>query len=364
MRYALVVAVVLVGSVIGVVSVADGKRKHPPFPPPTTTTTPEPPPPPPGPAVKRVAVVLINFTNDTSQPWTTEEARTIAFDGPGSTAAFFVEASYGKQTIAGDVYGWWTVPYTNSPCDTLAWKNAARARALEQGVNLDTDYDIVSLVWPRTTACGFNSRAGTFHNGDFDVYAHAHEMGHSFNMNHANRWACTDSAGVPVALSTTCTEGEYGDIFSVMGASLRPFNGWEKIRLGWLENYQVVSQPGTYTLAPLGAASPSQPQTLLIPRSDGTVFALEQRQRGPFEPGNADDFKFHGVLVRVATEMPWLRTQNAQAFLIDTHPGGTLARFDAPLAVGETLTDPLGGISFTVMSVGPSGAVVDVVIGG
>lgn len=319
----------------------------------------QPPPPPPAAAVKRVAVVLINFTNDQSQPWTVTEARNIAFDGPSAVAAFFLEASYGKQTVAGDVYGWWTVPYDNTTCDTLAWKNAARARALEQGVNLDTDYDIVSLVWPRTPACGFGSRAGTFHNGDFDTQSLAHELGHSFNVNHAGGWSCTGAAGEPVPLSTTCTVSEYGDLYDVMGSSLRHFNAWEKTRLGWLTNTATVTVSGDYTIAPQEWQPQTGPQALFVPRADGSVFVLEFRQRYGFDVGNLTDFVFNGVLVRVATAAP-PGGQSDRTFLLDAHPGGTLSWFDSPFTPGETLTDPLGGVSITVVSVSPSGAVVNV----
>lgn len=324
------------------------------------TTTVEPPPPP---AVQHEVVVLINFTNDQSQPWTPQQARTIAFDGPTSVAAFYLEASYGKQTIAGDVLGWWTVPYTNEVCDTLAWKNAARQIALSQGINLDTDYDQVALVWPRTTSCGFNSRTGSFHNGDFKPYSLAHEIGHGLGMDHAKGYFCVNLAGDLVPLSTTCTTSEYGDIFDVMGASLRHFNGWEKARLGWLTNYQTVTMSGDYTIAPLEWQPQTSPQLLLIQRANGTVFTLEFRQHYGFDPWNTTDFAVTGVHVRIASEMPAVHSQNANTWLLDAHPGGVNSWFDAPIAPGETLTDPLGGITITAVSVAPSGAVVHVGIG-
>ena len=315
----------------------------------------------PPPAELHLAVVLINFTNDLSQPWTIAQARTIAFDGPTSVASFYLEASYGKQSIFGDVYGWWTVPYDNTVCDTLAWKNAARQIALDQGVNLDTDYDIVSLVWPRTAACPFNSRAGTFHNGDLKPYSLAHELGHSFHMNHANGWVCTDEGGNLVPLSTTCANHEYGDMYDVMGAALKHFNGWEKVRLGWLDNTLTITESGQYTISPLEWQPQDHPQTLFVPRVDGSMFAVEFRQRFGFDQGNPSDFIFNGVLIRVA---PVMSEQTAQTFLLDAHPGGSVGWFDSPFTPGETLTDPLGGVSITVVSVAATGAVVDVTVGG
>lgn len=310
-----------------------------------------PPPPPPSPvAVTRDAVVLINFTNDQSQPYTNAQARAVAFDGPTSAAAFYLEASYGKRTIRGDVFGWWTVPFTNEVCDTLAWKNAARSRALQQGVNLDTDYDIVSLVWPRTTACNFNSRAGTFHNGDFTVYSLAHELGHSMMLSHASGLRCTDGP-----LAGNCSMHEYGDIFDVMGANLFHFNGWEKQRLGWLTNTRTITASGRYTISPLERHPQANPQLLLIPRADGTKFTVELRESYGFDLGNNSDFTFNGVMIRVADA--------ERTFLLDAHPEGVYSWFDAPFTPGETLVDPLGGASITVVSVSSAGAVVDVEVG-
>ena len=47
-------------------------------------------------AQKRVAVILMNFSNDTRQPWTTDQVRANAFDDPAkSVAAYYRQASWG-----------------------------------------------------------------------------------------------------------------------------------------------------------------------------------------------------------------------------------------------------------------------------
>lgn len=313
----------------------------------------------------RIAVVLINFTNNQAQPWTIQQARDIAFDTPGSAKNFYIEASYGQQTLDGDVLGWWTIPYDNTPCDTLAWKNAARQIALSQGINLDTDYNGVALAWPRTNACDFNSRTGSFHNGDLNPYSLSHETGHyAFGLSHAAGLTCIDDTGQPAMLSTNCVSSEYGDIFDVMAASLHHFNAWEKARLGWLTNYQVVTASGRYIISPQEWSPQPSPQLLLVQRADGTVLALEFRQPyGVFDHYNATDLAVNGVLFRVATEMPWLHTQGAHTSLLDAHPSGGTYWFDAPMTPGETFTDPLGGLSVTVVSVSGGQATVDITIG-
>ncbi len=105
----------------------------------------------------------------------------------------------------------------------------------------------------------------------------------------------------------------------------------------------------------------------MIQRADGTVFTLELRQHYGiyFDAYNATDLAVTGVQVRVATEMPWVGSQTANTWLLDAHPAGPVSygRFDAPLTAGETLTDPLGGVSVTVVSVGGGQAVGDVAVG-
>jgi hypothetical protein len=68
---------------------------------------------------RTVAVILINFTNDTSQPYSPAFANGIVFTNPDSVAAFYAEESYGQlASFTGTVYGWYTINYDSSVgCD-------------------------------------------------------------------------------------------------------------------------------------------------------------------------------------------------------------------------------------------------------
>jgi hypothetical protein len=101
-----------------------------------------------GHTVKKVAVILMNFQNDQSQPFTPEQARGAVFTNSPSTNTFFKEASFGQLQLEGkirqdgDVFGWYTIPYDNTDCTNnwFNWTLAARAAAQTAGIDL-TGYD-------------------------------------------------------------------------------------------------------------------------------------------------------------------------------------------------------------------------------
>src|SRR5262249_21219176 len=77
---------------------------------------------------------------------------------------------------------------------------------------------------------------------------------HNFGVHHARTLSCTDAVGTRVILSSRCTTSEYGDPFSIMGASTRLHNDWHRAQLGWLTDIQTVTASGVYTLAPADIA--------------------------------------------------------------------------------------------------------------
>src|SRR4051794_26166156 len=99
------------------------------------------------PGPRKVAVVLVNFTNDTSQPWTPAQAASTMFTAPGSVNQYFQEESYGAVSMTGDVYGWYTLPMTNSGCAVNTWASAANTAAANAGVNLSS-YQHVIYAFP------------------------------------------------------------------------------------------------------------------------------------------------------------------------------------------------------------------------
>ncbi len=327
---------------------------------------------------KKVAVVLFNFSDNTTQPWTSDQVRTAVFGTSGSTTSlFYQQASFGKygltgiQSATGDVYGWYTISDTSTACNNGTWSGHAQQAATAAGVNL-TGYDSVIYAFPGVTACNWSGMGQlpgntVWINGQgTNPNVVAHELGHNFGAHHANLYSCTGADGAAVPLSSTCTSVEYGDPFDVMGRLvLANFNNFHAGQLGYLSsgNTRTVTTSGTYTVAPV-----EQPAagviSLRIPRDYNasgqpiSYYYLEARQPSVldnWQPTSAFYSVFSSVLIRIAPDYPTV----TQSQLINMHPAMQPVQ-GAGLLAGETFNDPQRNISVTVQSVTSAGATVSV----
>ncbi len=314
------------------------------------------------PAAPNLAVVAFNFTDRTTQPWTIPTITSTVFGGNGSVKNYFAEQSFGKTNLTGSVLGWYTIPSTSTTCDFSTWGALADAQA---GAAL-SGFSHVMYLFPDVPACawsGLGMLPGpyTWVNGALGLYVMAHELGHNFGAHHSNAYDCT-SSGTRVSLSGTCTSFEYGDPFSVMGTGWsRQFATFHKGELGWLAgtSTHTVTASGTYTIAP-AAATTGAVQLLRIARAGAALYVDVRRPFGTwFDNFAPTDEGVGGVMIRRGP-FAFNATQPA---LIDATPS-TPTFADAPLDPGQTLTDPVTGITITTVSVDASGAVVDVVIPG
>ncbi|HTC85109.1 MAG TPA: hypothetical protein VK656_00290 [Candidatus Acidoferrum sp.] len=315
-----------------------------------------------------VAVVLVNFTNDTRQTVSPATANSIVFSSGGSVANFFAEESRGAVSMHGDVLGWYTLPDTNAGCNWQQWGNDAEAAALAAGHDLSS-YDHVIFAWPGASSCGWAGLGYmpgpyTYNNGSFSLRVLAHEMSHNLGVNHASSLTCTSGSSV-VALSSSCTYSEYGDPFTVMGSGSTFHNDGEQLgELGWLgtgELKTVVADGGTYSLKPVLGSTPGSAMVLRIARGDGTSFYLDVRTPyGPyfdtFAPGSP---AVGGVMIRLSPDAGTPQSSPQNTKLIDTTPE-TSTFADAALTVGRTLTDPVSHITITTVSLDATGATVQI----
>lgn len=308
---------------------------------------------------RRLAVVLVNFTNDRSRPFSRSFVNGVIFSNRNSVRAYFAEQSYGEMVLGGTTFDWLKLPLSSSTCDYRGWESAARAGLSARGVDVSA-YTNLMLVMPPTKSCawrglGYLPGPTSWINGRPNLRTPAHELGHNFGVHHASSLRCT-ADGVRVALSRRCTREEYGDPFTTMGASYSLHDhGLARVQMGYLpaSATRTVTASGTYTLS--RAFSSGGLRVLGIPRGNGTSLYLEYRRPYGtyFDAFSTTSSLARGVTIRLAGG--W--TQITQSGLVDTVPA-TRSFEDAPLRVGRTFRDRVTGITVTVTAAGRWSATV------
>lgn len=332
---------------------------------------------------KRVAVVLFDFADSDpdARAVTTTDARNAVFTEDGASVdGFLAESSYGQLDItgssseSGDVFDWVTISAKSTDaCAYATWGQQARALAAAQRGFVDSSYDQVVHVMPKST-CSFGGVAympGKYSwvvlrsKGSPNVLTRlrgitSHEYGHSLGIHHSGSQACTSRNGDTVTL-TSCSAAvsEYGDPFSVMGSSLneRQYTAFQKGRLGWLAAGQTVdaASNGRYTIG--SASVPGTGPTVLrvaAKKANGSprFYSFELRTAsGVFDSATTapDDPDYDrsgialppvdGVFVRWHGDY-WL---NVVSRLYDMTPGSRVAGQDfddAAMTPGTTLSVP------------------------
>ena len=313
---------------------------------------------------KRTLVILVNFQDNTAQPYTTDHARSIVFDSGND---FYRENSYGQTWLSGDVYGWYTIPLHSTSCDTTAIGNHARQAAAAAGANL-SDYQHFVYGFPANSACGFSGRSSVGGNPShlwvnsnlMGLPVFAHEFGHSLGLFHSQSMDCG-----PDVLPGTCTTSEYGDTFDIMGISRAVhMNAFQKERLGWLNSgasppVQNVSASGTYYVDAYETANSSVKALKLLKSTDPvtghrTYYYLEHRTPTGFDSTLGTYGVQNGMVVHLGSE-----SYGTENYLLDMTPS-TTSWYDATINVGQSFTDPAAGITFTVLSADNFGASVQV----
>ena len=104
----------------------------------------------------KVAVVLLNFSNDATQSPSPPQRTGSCSATPTASPNYFAEESRGAVAMSGHVYGWYTIAATNANCPTAysTWESQADAKAAAAGVNLSS-FDQVVYAWPYAPSCGW-----------------------------------------------------------------------------------------------------------------------------------------------------------------------------------------------------------------
>jgi len=324
----------------------------------------------------RTLLILVNFSDAPTQPYTPDAARSMMFD---TTSRFYLENSFQQTWLGGDVAGWFTIATTSTVCDTFAITTQAEAAASAVGINVAAYQHRVyafpqndtCLFWGKSTVGGNPSRAWI--NGDFELGVTAHEFGHGLGLWHSHAMDC-DTA----AVGAGCTTYEYGDNVDIMGGSSRyaHFNAFQKERLGWLNAgasppITTVETSGTYTLEAYELAG-SGPKALKILKSvdpttgERTWYYVQSRQAIGFDAGLATDSFLlssnilNGLLIHFGN-------YSQGSYLLDMTPASQSSYFDwsdPALPAGQTFTDPAAGVTVTADWVTATQAAVTVQLAG
>ncbi|SDT80979.1 hypothetical protein [Actinoplanes derwentensis] len=286
--------------------------------------------------------------------WTAKDAETTASLTTLANQAknYWAEQSNGAVDISVDVRDWKQTAVPTGSCNATAIFNAAIAA---HGLTAPAGAkDHVAVYFPRQSSCawaGLGSVNGPviWINGYPLEDVLTHEFGHNLGLGHANKTTCTAN-GKRVALSTSCTVGQYEDTTDVMGyARAGVASGNLNSAFG---DYLGLQQTTGTAPAELSALSAHSGTTgLKITTTAGPVFV-------DYRPATGRDTRvpsWAGVQVRLrtATTPPTTR-------LLDMQPGSATAFSAANLPVGGVWPIPGTNQSVKVTSAGNGTAKVEI----
>jgi MYXO-CTERM domain-containing protein len=278
------------------------------------------------------------------------------FSGPEATSVYYGEVSYGRERVIGEVFGPYEIPDPGG-CDPYSIGLNAREAMLDKGHN-PNDYRQLMYHFP-STGCDFGGLADlgspqfpardSWYHGSFGCTVRNQEIGHNYGMGHSHAYNCgMDENGEEIVFADNCAHVEYGDPFDPMGDGCGHINAVQKVYMGWIDDCNILyaSADGTFNIAPLETPCDGT-QVLVVPAFDGRSYWLEYRQ-----PLGDFDAAFDGVVVHVSEDVDAGGFGPAPYFL---EVGGT-----GLMQAGDSFTDPMGVVTFTVDEQNPTHAVVSV----
>ncbi|HET9975799.1 MAG TPA: NEW3 domain-containing protein [Burkholderiaceae bacterium] len=320
---------------------------------------------------QKVAVLLVNFQDDASQPHTVAQAQDVVLNQAGG---FMRENSFQATWLTGSVSGWLTLPIART-CATSAIADAAKQAAAAAGISL-AGVTRFLYVFPRNDSCGW-SGVGTvggmpsdaWINGRLELKVVAHELGHNFGLQHSHSNDCDLTP-----LGNTCTPYEYGDVADAMGTNTAShYNAFQKERLGWLNNgaqppIATATASGSYVIGAFETAT-GNAKALKVPRGIDpatgakTWYYIEYRQPIGFDAGLASLYQsniVNGVLIRTAID-----GDRNSSYLLDMTPNTvpTFDMTDAALLPGQAFVDSAAGVTVTLTARDAVQATVQVTLG-
>ncbi|HVE58513.1 MAG TPA: NEW3 domain-containing protein [Pyrinomonadaceae bacterium] len=312
---------------------------------------------------QKVLVLLVNFQNDTRQPFTVAQANDLFFNTANSASItnFYREASYQQTWLTGTAAGWLTLPINTGDCNGTTTASAAKQAATNAGINISA-YNRFVYVYPNMSTCNYSGIGEVngdeaWINGSLYLRTVAHELGHNFGIYHSRSMDCGT-----VVVGGSCTITEYGNMADMMGypTITGQFNAFQKERLGWM-NYgssppiTSVTTSGNYFIT-ANSAQDSGTKALRVLQSSGTYYYIELRRPIGFD-ATLSPTLMNGVVITL--DQP---AAGKETYHLDMTPETTYWT-DAALPVGRSYTDSSAGVTITPLSADNGGATVNISFG-
>lgn len=322
---------------------------------------------------KRLAVLLINFTDDTSRPVSREEAQQAMFgSAPDSLASRVSRHSYGRLNLLGDVFDWITIP---PPTDqkgqvlTGCDKGYSSVVAAKKAAGVDGRYDHYMLVVPAPPDCHFGGVAAVI--GDYIVmYGNVgtttaeHEIGHNFGFQHSRYDDYPASGkiaieGCPMYDPANPKPCEYGDFGEAMGIGLDGYAAYNRFKIGWLDltdTTTVTSDNSDTTLVLSSLESSGGLRDIAVALEDGSEYSYHIQY-------SSADTRLPGLTVRLNKPNRKDSTgRDVESFYSYLVPAGSdhFNHQAAALPLGQTFTDTVNGVAVSLLSQDSFGATVRV----
>jgi MYXO-CTERM domain-containing protein len=325
---------------------------------------------------RSIVMAVVRIGAPPAMPLNQDVARTKLFGTTPSTQPsvrqYYVEASYGRQDIAGEVLGPFEFPMATG-CMTS--QLASAIRPMIPG----TFSHYLWYMEPRNAACGFSGLASsgtptrpardTWYNASSGCVVLMQEPGHNFGMQHSSFMKCPGAAFADEP-NGTCTHNEYGDRYDPMGSGCRHMNAYQKTYQGWLDKCNMVDigSSGTFTLLPLElpcdgvqALSIKMPKVRPFLRSGGggqpSTDMLNRYYVELRTPVGIDKGLQPSVQIRVGGDISERNRRGLHTWFLDMDPSTTN---QDGLAVGATFADPSGSPKITLVSMDATKATVKV----
>lgn len=313
---------------------------------------------------QKTLVLLINFQDNTSQPYTKDFAADVVFN---TTSNFHYENSYQQTWLEGEVHGWYTLPMSGATCDFNTMYFKAREAAAADGIDL-SKFKRFIYAFPQTGSCGWwglgtVGGAPSSHawiNGSLQLRVVAHETGHNLGLYHSHALECGSAT-----IGGSCSSIEYGDTIDVMGGSTAHINTFQKEWLGWL-NYgssppiTTTNEDGVFSIDAYESLGSNSKAVKILKSTNPSTgyhdwYYVEYRQAIGFDSYlSTNSNVVSGVLIHTGSE-----STADSSYLLDLTPA-TSSWFDPALSVGQSFQDPESGLTITLMSADSSGASISV----